>query len=76
MEKWNKASEEQPPEIETVLAIASLEIYGTTIVDYVLAFYSKLTGWNLEDRSQTELAEVHYWMSLPEPPEEFWEVLP
>ena len=74
MEKWNKASEEQPPEIETVLAIASLEIYGVAIVDYVLAFYTE-QGWILEDRSQTELVEVHYWASLPEVPEEMEELL-
>lgn len=70
MNDWIKASEEQPPEIETVLAIASLRIYGVSVVDYALAFYTD-QGWILEDRSQSELVKVHYWTSLPEPPEEF-----
>lgn len=73
MSDWINAKMEQPPEIETVLAIASLNIYGVAVVDYVLAFYAGASGWILEDRSQTELVKVHYWTSLPEPPEELLE---
>lgn len=75
MENWIKAAEEQPPEIETVLTIASLNIYGIAVVDYVLAFYAGVSGWILEDRSQRELVKVHYWTSLPEAPEEYTEAL-
>lgn len=73
MSEWIKATVEQPPEIETVLTIASLNIYGVAVVDYVLAFYAGTSGWILEDRSQTELVKVHYWISLPEVPEELWD---
>ena len=69
MSEWIDARHEVPPEAEQVLVIATLNVAGTEIENYALAFYTR-EGWILEDLDQESLVGVRYWIPLPDMPEE------
>lgn len=69
--QWFRADVREPEADEYVLAIVSGEPTPHEVLEngYALAMVTN-DGWMLPEWPEWRNADVHYWMSLPEPPEE------